>query len=85
MKLNNFMLGMLMMGFFVATLFFWRFWKRTRDRFFALFALAFGILCVNQVPLLMLGEASEYRGWLYVIRLTAFLVILVAIVDKNRH
>jgi hypothetical protein len=81
---NEFLLGALSMGFFVIALFFWRFWRRTRDRFFALFAAAFLIMSANQISLLMFGEDSELKSWLYAVRLAAFLVILTAIVDKNR-
>ena len=82
--MNGFLLGALSMGFFAVALFFWRFWRRTRDRFFALFAVAFAIMSVNQMTLFLFGEVSEYRTWLYMIRLTAFVVILAAIIDKNR-
>ena len=82
--MNDFVLGLLSMGFWVVAMFFARFWQRTRDRFFALFALAFFIMAVNQIPLLIIGEDWEFRSWLYVIRLAAFVVIIIAIVDKNR-
>ena len=39
--LYEFMLGGLVMGCFVAGLFFLRFWRKTHDRLFAIFAIAF--------------------------------------------
>lgn len=82
--MNGFLLGALSMGFLTVALFFWRFWIRTRDRFFALFALAFAIMSANQLSLFVLGEDSEFKSWLYLVRFAAFLVILAAIIDKNR-
>jgi hypothetical protein len=47
--------------------------------------VAFAILSINQFALMLAGEDSEYTSWVYVVRLAAFIVILVAIVDKNRN
>jgi hypothetical protein len=82
--MNEFLLGALAMGFFAVALFFRRFWRRTRDRFFALFSLAFLTMSVNQFLLAVVGEDSEFKSWLYVVRLVAFMIILVAIAHKNR-
>jgi hypothetical protein len=82
--MNRFLLGAMMMGFLVASLFFLRFWRDTRDRLFALFSLAFLVLAVNRVGF-MLTEVHNVKGdYLYGVRFLAFLLILVAIVDKNR-
>jgi hypothetical protein len=82
--MNDFILGMLAMGFVTAALFFRRFWQRSRDSLFRLFAMAFAILAVSQVALLQFGESSEYTLHLYALRLFAFLLILLAIYRKNR-
>jgi uncharacterized membrane protein len=68
----------------VAGLFFLRFWKKTRDRFFAFFAAAFWLLALNRLAVLLLTETSEHLATAYFPRLVAFVLILVAIVDKNR-
>ena len=81
--MNDFILGALAMGFLTAALFFWRFWQRSRDPLFRLFAMAFAILGLNQFALLLFGESSEYTLHLYAIRLFAFLLILLAIYRKN--
>lgn len=83
--MNSFLLGALAMGFAASAAFFVRFFVQTRDRFFALFALAFTIMSLNQVMLAIFGEDSEYRSWLYLVRLSAFTMILLAIYDKNRR
>jgi hypothetical protein len=46
---NDLMSGALIMGYFVAALFFQKFYKTTRDRLFALFATAFWILTVQRL------------------------------------
>jgi hypothetical protein len=82
--MNSFLLGALFLGFTAIGMFFVRFYRRTHDRFFAFFAVAFAIMALNQLALLLLGEASEYLSWVFVVRLAAFLIILLAILDKNR-
>lgn len=82
--MNLFLAGMIAALQCVATVYFLRFWVKTRDRFFALFALSFGIMVVNRVMLVVLGDESEARTFVYAIRLVSFLVILYAIFDKNR-
>lgn len=76
--------GALIMGHFVVGLFFLRFWRVTHDRLFLLFALAFWVLTINRVGLIFVPEGSEATTLLYLVRLFAFLLILYAIIDKNR-
>ena len=80
----HFMLGAIVMGCVVAALFFLRFWRKTGDRLFALFAAAFGLLAVNWVALAFMSGDETLRTLLYGVRLVAFVMILAAIVDKNR-
>lgn len=79
-----FLSGATMMGYLVAALYFFRFWKRSHDRLFLLFAFAFLLLGAQRVAMLAWSQPDE-RGQvlLYGLRLVAFLVILVAIIDKN--
>lgn len=72
------------MGYGVAGLFFLRFWKRSRDRLFILFALAFWILAGQRLALALTAKNIEDDTIFYVVRLLAFVLILVAIIDKNR-
>jgi uncharacterized protein DUF5985 len=83
-RMRQFLLGMIGMSFAVAGLFFLRFWRETRDRFFALFALAFFVLAANRVGLVFMVERQMKGDYLYWVRLLAFVIIIVAIVDKNR-
>ena len=75
--------GAIAMGFATAGLFFLRYWWESRDRLFALFAIAFFVLAGGRVLLSVLHDLGEQRILLYVVRLAAFLVILLAILDKN--
>lgn len=82
--LYNFLSGFVTFGFLVAGLFFLRFGRRSGDSLFAWFALAFWLLGVSQALLALGGIPVEERSPIYVLRLAAFLVIIVAIVRKNR-
>lgn len=75
--------GMLAMGFAVAGFFFLRFWTRTRDSLFIAFALAFWLLALNAALVIQLGQPREELTFVYLLRLAAFLLIIVAILRKN--
>ena len=66
----------------VAALYFGRFWRLSRDRFFGFFACAFALFAVNRIVLTTVDQ--ENAAWVYAVRLAAFVLILIAIVDKNR-
>ena len=82
---NLFLSGAVVAGFLLASLFFLRFWKRTRDGLFLAFASAFVLLGLGQTLLAFAHVPDEERSWLYLIRLIAFALILAAIVRKNRR
>lgn len=68
----------------VAGLFFWGFWRRTRDRFFVFFALSFWIESANRLHLGLSAQMGEDAPLNYAVRLVAYALILIAIWDKNR-
>ena len=76
--------GAVAFGFAAAALFFLRFWRDTRDQLFLSFALAFLLLAIGQLVLTLSGIPDEQRSWVYLLRLAAFVLILVAIIRKNR-
>jgi len=76
--------GAIAMGYAVAGLFFLRFWRETHDRLFLIFSGAFGVLGVQRLALVLSRELVEDHTGLYLVRLLAFLLILWAIIDKNR-
>ncbi|HYX65404.1 MAG TPA: DUF5985 family protein [Burkholderiales bacterium] len=79
----EFLSGAVTMGFVVAAVFFLRFWRRTRDRFFFAFAIAFLLLALNQALAQWLGAADERVMYTYLLRVLGFVIILAAIIDKN--
>jgi hypothetical protein len=81
---HQFLTGIATCASFGVSLFFLRFWTDTRDRFFLLFAAAFLILSVNWGLIAVLQPATEVRPFFYLLRLTAFGLIIAAVVDKNR-
>jgi hypothetical protein len=78
-----FLSGAIVMGFAIAALFFLKLWRKTHDGLFGAFALAFALLGLSQLLLTFTEWPVEERSWLYLIRLTAFLAIIVAIWRKN--
>jgi hypothetical protein len=81
--LSSFLAGMITMGFVVAALFFFRFWRRTRDLLFATFGAAFLLLAVNQAVVALALLPREEQPYAYLLRLLAFALLIVAIVRKN--
>lgn len=75
--------GALILGYLAAGLFFLRFWRRTRDALFVWFAVAFWLMAVNQLALAFLDVPRDEMHWIYLIRISAFVLILWAIVWKN--
>lgn len=82
--MSEFLAGIATCASWGVAAFFFRFWKDTRDRFFALFATAFLILSVNWLLVALLQPPSESRPFFYLLRLAAFGLIIAAVVDKNR-
>lgn len=82
--LLDFLSGSVTFGMVAVAVFFLRFWSRSRDRLFLAFAAAFALLGLVQGLLAFTAMAIEERSWLYLLRLLAFLIIIVAIVGKNR-
>ncbi len=78
------MSGALAAGYGVAALFFLRFWRDTRDRLFVFFGMAFALLALQRVALACAILGGRDTLVYYVLRLGAFLLIIAAIVDKNR-
>jgi hypothetical protein len=88
---NKFLFGVIVTACSVAGLFFLKFWRKTRDRLFIIFAIAFWTLGVNWLALAFIprdparpDDAELTSTILYIIRLLAFLLILFGIIDKNR-
>ena len=79
---SDFILGAVAMGYLVVAVFFLKFWRRTGDRLFLIFAISFGLLTANSA-LFPLAGLSRGEEWVYFLRLAAFVLIIIAIVGKN--
>lgn len=84
MTLFDFLSGAITLGFLVAALFFLRFWRKTRDGLFLAFAMSFALLGIGQGVQALANIPQEERSYIYLIRLAAFTIILIAIFRKNR-
>lgn len=82
--LDGFLLGIIFTASLTAGFFFLKFWRRTGDRLFLAFAAAFIIEGLNRISFLFVERPNEGSPLIYVVRLLAFLLILAAIVSKNR-
>lgn len=81
----EFLSGAIMMGFFIAALFFLRFWTRTKDSLFAIFAISFALLALERWVLFLTHYGrDETQAMVYLIRAVAFLLITFGVVQKNR-
>ena len=78
-----FVTGLVAMGFAVAGLFFLSFWRRSGDRLFLAFAAAFWLMALNQGLVAVLDIPREEQSRIYLLRLAAFVLIIVAILGKN--
>ena len=81
-----FITGAIAMASAIVALFFLRFWRDTGDRLFGMFSMAFLLLGITRLGLAFAPRLTDepQTHW-YWVRLAAFLIILVAIVDKNRR
>jgi uncharacterized protein DUF5985 len=81
--MKEFLWGMLAMASTVVSLLFLRYCRVTRDRLFLYFSAAFLAIALNYVFLALIEPNTEDRYLAYCVRLLAFVLILVGIVDKN--
>jgi hypothetical protein len=79
----EFLAGAVALGYFVSGMYFLRFWRKTHDRLFLSFAAAFWLMAANQTIVSLLGAADERSGYAYILRVLGFVIILLAIADKN--
>ena len=81
--MQDFLYGIFSAGYFVAGLFFLKFWSRTHERLLVIFAGAFFLLALSQALLGITELPREEQTWLYLIRLCAFALIIFGIVSVN--
>lgn len=82
--IDHLLLGALAMGTTVVGIIFLRLWRDGGDRFFLWFALSFFVQAINRVALALTASPQEGSPWHYMVRLVAYLLIIWAIIEKNR-
>lgn len=82
--IDAFLLGIIVTCSLVAAAFFFKFWKQTRAPLFLAFTLAFVIEGANRVGFLLLPAPGLGNDLIYGVRLVSYLLILAAIVHRNR-
>jgi hypothetical protein len=83
--MRHFLWGALAMTSVIASIFFMRYFRLTRDRLFVFFSIAFLVMALNWIGLAIADPSIETRHQVYVLRLLAFVLILIGIIDKNRR
>lgn len=81
--IQTFLLGVIATASATAGLFFLKFWRVTRDAFFGAFAAFFFVEAGIRIALLFSEKPNEGSPWIYMIRLLALILLLIAIVEKN--
>ena len=83
-SLLTLMSGASMACCWMLALIFYKFWIKGSDRLFAFFALSFTLMGTERLILALVDAKNEYQPAFYLFRLIAFLIIIAAVVDKNR-
>lgn len=76
-----------------AGVYFLKFWRVSRDRFFLFLCLSCLLLALERLVAMLIfvslppeiALSGLTRSWIYVLRLIAFSLILVSIIEKNRQ
>ncbi|HEX6831937.1 MAG TPA: DUF5985 family protein [Rudaea sp.] len=80
----DFLYGAIAMAGAIAGLVFLRYYQRTRDRFFLFFAASFWLEALGRVLSVYIPQFDDQGGEKFVLRVVAYALILIAILDKNR-
>ncbi len=80
--MNDFLRGAVVMASFAVGMFFLRYWRTSRDRLFLLFCAAFWLLALDWTLATVGGLLADNA---HVFRFLAFIVIALAVLDKNRR
>lgn len=81
--MEKMIIGATVMACFTITAFLINSWQRTRDRFFLFFAVSFFVDGAGRILMGVFDYPEETKPLIYLMRLAAFLLIIIAILDKN--
>jgi len=81
---NAFLSGALMVAALAVALFFLEYWRNTRERLFAVLAIAFAMIGLERILFVFIDPHDEGRHWVFIPRFLVFVLIIAGIVDKNR-
>ena len=79
--MSQFLHGAITSVSFAIGLFFLRYWRTTRDRLFVMFSAAFWLLALHWTLSSAFPQLTTYA---HVLRFLAFVLIALAVLDKNR-
>ena len=82
--IDDFLGGAISFGYCLSALYFFKFWLKGQDAFFLLFAIAFCLLGGSRLLEVSAFGLIENQLVIYLIRLFSFVLIIFAIVKKNR-
>ena len=85
LRLDMFLLGYTAAASAAVALFFLRFWKETRDFLFVAFAIFFAVQGVTPAFVVPAESPNMVIDWIYVLRLLAVLLVVAAILRKNKR
>jgi uncharacterized membrane protein HdeD (DUF308 family) len=78
-----FFLGVIATASAISALFFFRFWRDSRDTLFLAFGAFFAVEAISRTTLVFFDHPNEGSPSIYAVRLLALLLILAAILKKN--
>jgi hypothetical protein len=82
--MNDFISGVLSAFSATIALFFLRFYRESKDRLFAFFSAAFGLLALDWLAMCLVSPPHESQHYVFLFRFLAFVLIAAGVVDKNR-
>jgi Family of unknown function (DUF5985) len=81
--MTQFLYGMNTMGFLIAGLFFWRFWRKSADALFIAFSVMFFLFALDQLCHAIAAAPSMGYSWSFFLRLAGFALLIYAVLRKN--
>lgn len=83
--MNEILMGATAALSLVVGLFFLRFWRNTHDRFFLFLSASFVLQGMDRLLQHDMWAWSEETSEQYTLRILAYMLILLAVLDKNKN